>query len=330
MLSLQLKKTPDQICLRVGTNDLKSSTPNDVSDAIIDLAGEVEDASESEIALSELTARNDDYSDAVKEVNKRLIQFCQQNNWKLISHANISSKGLNKGGLHLNREGNEFFQKNFVNFWRSNWFPNSMNADNSLISLTLPESVENELHAASSSLSNAPSFLSAKRGFRQNGLFEHLQSRQTCWRVLLSEFSVDILAINETKHGESIKSSELHISGYDFIRRDRSRNGRGAGFYIKTYNSYVVRSDLNVIYRENLIIEIREPNSKPFLIATWWTPPCSPPDLFLSYESFIDKLDSLGLENICWVTYTVIRPLLHLIQILVIYSRFRIYMGSNN
>jgi len=120
MLSLQLKKTPDQICLRVGTNDLKSSTPNDVSDAIIDLAGEVEDASESEIALSELTARNDDYSDAVKEVNKRLIQFCQQNNWKLISHANISSKGLNKGGLHLNREGNEFFQKNFVNFWRSN------------------------------------------------------------------------------------------------------------------------------------------------------------------------------------------------------------------
>ena len=57
-----IKKTPDQICLLVGTNDLKSSTPNDVADAIIDLAREVENASESEIVLSELTARNDDIS----------------------------------------------------------------------------------------------------------------------------------------------------------------------------------------------------------------------------------------------------------------------------
>ena len=115
-----IEKAPDQICLHVGTNDLKSSTPNDVADAIIDLAREVEDACESEIVISELTARNDDYSDAVKVVNKRLKQFCLQNNWKLISHANISSKGLNKGGLHLNREGNELLLRNFVNFLRSN------------------------------------------------------------------------------------------------------------------------------------------------------------------------------------------------------------------
>ena len=86
-----IEKAPDQICLHVGTNDLKSSTPNDVADVIIDLAREVE---EFEIILSELTARNDDYSDAVKAVNKRLKQFCQQNNWKLISPANISSKGF--------------------------------------------------------------------------------------------------------------------------------------------------------------------------------------------------------------------------------------------
>ena len=64
-----IEKTPDQICLHVGTNDLKSSTPNDVADAIIDLAREVEDASESELVLSELTARNVDYSDAVQAVN---------------------------------------------------------------------------------------------------------------------------------------------------------------------------------------------------------------------------------------------------------------------
>ena len=91
-----------------------------MADAIIDLAREVQNASESEIVISELTARNDDYYDAVKAVNKRLKQFCQQNNWKFVSRANISSKGLNKGGLHQNREGNELLQKNFVNFMSSN------------------------------------------------------------------------------------------------------------------------------------------------------------------------------------------------------------------
>lgn len=170
-------------------------------------------------------------------------------------------------------------------------------ADNSLVSLTLPESVENEVHAVNSSLSNASSFLPAKRGFKMaclniNSLVKHIDEL----RVLLSEFSVDILAINETKLDESIKSSELHIPGYEFIRRDRSRNGGGVGFYIKSSNSYVVRSDLNVFNLENLIIEIRKPNSRPFLIATWYRPPCSPTDLFSSYESFIDKVDSLDLE----------------------------------
>ena len=105
---------------------------------------------------------------------------------------------------------------------------NADNADNSLVSLTLPESVENEVHAVSSSLSNASSFLPAKRGFKMaclniNSLVKHVDEL----RVLLSEFSVDILAINETKLDESIKSSELHIPGYEFIRRDRSRNGGG-------------------------------------------------------------------------------------------------------
>ena len=98
-----IEKAPDQICLHVGTNDLKSSTLNDVADVIIDLARQVEDTSEFEIILSELTARNDDYSDAVKAVNKRLKQFCQQNNWKLIRHANISSKGFLTWHFHIDK-----------------------------------------------------------------------------------------------------------------------------------------------------------------------------------------------------------------------------------
>ena len=68
------------------------------------------------------------------------------------------------------------------------------------------------------------------------------------------------------------------------------------GFYIKTSINFGVRSDLNVLNLENVCIEIRKPNSRPFLIAIWYRPPCSSIDLFLYYESFFEKLDSLGLE----------------------------------
>ena len=106
-------------------------------------------------------------------------------------------------------------------------------------------------------------------------------------RVLLSEFSVDILSIDETKLDESIKSSELHIPGYEFIFCDRSRNGGGVGFYIKSSNSHLVHSDLNVVSLENLIIEIRKPDSKPFLIATRYRPPGSPTELFSSLSHLL-------------------------------------------
>ena len=58
------------------------------------------------------------------------------------------------------------------------------------------------------------------------------------------------------------------------------------GFYIES-NSYILRSDLNVINLENLTIEIRKTNSKPFLVATWYRPPCFPTDLFSSYDGVI-------------------------------------------
>ena len=91
-----------------------------VADAIVDLAREIENSCDAEIVLSEITTRNDAHSDAVKTVNRRLKQFSRQNGWKLITHANITQNGLNKGGLHLNREGNDSLHRNFVNFLKNN------------------------------------------------------------------------------------------------------------------------------------------------------------------------------------------------------------------
>ena len=118
---------------------------------------------------------------------------------------------------------------------------------------------------------NISDFISSRRCFRIahlniNSLTKHIDEL----RILLFDYSIDITSINETKFDDTIKSCEVHIPGYEFIRRDKNRQGGGVGFYIKTSPNFVVCSNLNVPNLENLCIEIRKPNSKPFLIATWY------------------------------------------------------------
>ena len=134
---------------------------------------------------------------------------------------------------------------------------------------------------------NISDFLPSGRGFKITGLnINSLVKHIDELRILLDDHSIDILSINETKLDDSIKSCEVQIPGYEFIRRDRNRQGGGVGFHIKTSINFAVRSDLNAPNLENLCVEI----------ATWYRPPCSSMDLFLYYESFLEKLDSLGLE----------------------------------
>ena len=40
---------------------------------------------------------------------------------------------------------------------------------------------------------------------------------------------IDILAINETKLDSTIKDNEVHLPGYDVVRKDRENNGRHGG-----------------------------------------------------------------------------------------------------
>ena len=108
---LELK--PDRVILHIGTNDLKSKEPKQVADAIVDLARQVENSSDAEVVISELVCRRDQFNEAVKEVNKQLRKYCNQNQWNRIQHTNLTEKELNKGGLHLNIEGNNKLFQNF-------------------------------------------------------------------------------------------------------------------------------------------------------------------------------------------------------------------------
>ena len=54
--------------------------------------------------------------------------------------------------------------------------------------------------------------------------------------------------------------------------------------------------DMSIADLENLCIQIQKPNSKPFLVATWYRPPNSSVDKFDYFETFIDMLDAENAE----------------------------------
>ena len=58
-----------------------------------------------------------------------------------------------------------------------------------------------------------------------NSLVSHIDDL----RIFMSQSKgIDILAINETKLDSSIKDNEVHLPGYDVVRKDREINGRHA------------------------------------------------------------------------------------------------------
>ena len=118
-------------------------------------------------------------------------------------------------------------------------------------------------------------------------------------RVLLVDHSIDVLAINETRLDSTINDNEVHISGYEIVRRDRSVNGRFGGgvcFYVRCNINFLPRFDMSIDQLENLCIEIRKPRSKPFLVTTWYRPPDSPVDKFNYFETLVGRLDAENVE----------------------------------
>ena len=115
-----IANAPDRICLHIGTNDLKSKTPNDVANSIVDLAKTIQSTCGAQVVLSELTTRKDAHKESVKSVNKLLIKYSKQHHWTLVRHSNITEKVLNRGGLHLTKQGNELLYKNFASCLANN------------------------------------------------------------------------------------------------------------------------------------------------------------------------------------------------------------------
>ena len=54
----------------------------------------------------------------------------------------------------------------------------------------------------------------------------------------------DLFALNETRPDSSISDGLVNISGYDIIRKDRSRRGGGVCVYLRSSINYKTRNDL--------------------------------------------------------------------------------------
>ena len=97
----------------------------------------------------------------------------------------------------------------------------------------------------------------------------------------------------------TILNNEIHLSGYEIIRKDRYVNGRNGGgvcIYIHNSLNYHIRNDLMNDNLEILIIEISKPRSKPFLVGTWYRPPNSSRDLMNLFENTIERIDAENCE----------------------------------
>lgn len=77
---------------------------------------------------------------------------------------------------------------------------------------------------------------------------------------------------------------------------NHGRNGGGVCIYVRTNINFQILADLSPSNIECIAIDITRPQSKPFLVSTWYRPPQSFPDLSLVFERVSDKIYAENLE----------------------------------
>ena len=105
---------------------------------------------------------------------------------------------------------------------------------------------------------------------------------------------IDILAIYESKIEDNISNDEIHINGFNVIRKDRKRFGGGVVLYVRDSISFSDKKDLFPNDLEMDCIELSLPYDKSLLISTWYRPPNSQANIFDLWAGFLPKCD---LEN---------------------------------
>ena len=117
------KSESDIIVVHAGTNDIKSSNPEALSDAIIETLNKIQQNNpSSQIAYSSIFRRNDKNdltpNRKVTEVNKIIEEKLNLHGFDFINNSNILFCNLWKDGLHINDGGIRKFAGNLSSYFR--------------------------------------------------------------------------------------------------------------------------------------------------------------------------------------------------------------------
>jgi replicative superfamily II helicase len=112
------RRQPDKLVIHVGTNNIRSSTPQNIANEVTKVAHQFkQESKKTRIILSSLITRSDnpEFANKVKETNGALKLKCEENNWSFIDNSNINSLHLNRRGLHPTHEESALLQANLGN-----------------------------------------------------------------------------------------------------------------------------------------------------------------------------------------------------------------------
>ncbi len=92
---------------------------------------------------------------------------------------------------------------------------------------------------------------------------------------LMMDNNVHILAIPEMHLDDTINDGQLHLEGFNMMRRDRNRYGGGVALYIQNHNSLQRRANLCVGHAEVIWLQIQLPYQLPMLTGCVYRSPKS-------------------------------------------------------
>lgn len=144
----------------------------------------------------------------------------------------------------------------------------------------------------------------AHKGLRIANLnIRHLVAKLDELRLLLCSNSIDIFGVCETFLDDTVGDELIRIDSYNTERKDRDfsvsskSSGGGVCLYVANQIQYVRRHDLETNDVESIWLEIRLPNTKPFLLCSLYRAPWEKVDWVDKFEYQVETAISLKLDE---------------------------------
>ena len=107
-----IRKKPDFLLVHCGTNDLTNGI--NIMTKIRKVVATVEEMDKIKLGFTSIICRKDvDKTDEITAVNDRLQKYCLSKGLLFVDNSNIDASYLNRGKLHLNRQGTSVLADNF-------------------------------------------------------------------------------------------------------------------------------------------------------------------------------------------------------------------------